>query len=64
LTFNPGWDASANQLEDFEDVRIIQKYLKAQGVKIENEADETTSGPASFAVIDPDGNTVLIDQHV
>ncbi|PQJ80266.1 VOC family protein [Polaribacter porphyrae] len=64
LTFNPGWDESANKLEDFDDVRTIQQHLKSEGVKLETEADETTSGPASFVVLDPDGNAVLIDQHV
>ncbi len=64
LTFNPGWDENANKLEAFDDVREIQKHLKNKGVKIENEADENTSGPASFAIVDPDGNAVLVDQHV
>jgi catechol 2,3-dioxygenase-like lactoylglutathione lyase family enzyme len=64
LTFNPGWDTSANKLDDFDDVRVIQKQLKAQGIEIQKEVDETSSGPASFAVIDPDGNAILIDQHV
>ncbi len=64
LTFNPGWDASCNTLDNFTDVRDIQKKLKAAGIKFEVEADETTSGPASFAVLDPDGNPVLVDQHV
>lgn len=64
LTFNPGWDASCNTLENFTDVRDIQKKLKADGVKFEAEADETTTGPASFTVLDPDGNPVLVDQHV
>jgi len=64
LTFNPGWDENASALDAFEDVRDIQKHLKKQGVPIEKEADENTSGPASFLVIDPDGNPVLIDQHV
>jgi uncharacterized glyoxalase superfamily protein PhnB len=64
LTFNPGWDQNANLLESFDDVRTIQKQLKEKGVKLENEADETTSGPASFIVIDPDGNAVLFDQHI
>lgn len=64
LTFNPGWDENAKAVKDFDDVRNIQKKLKSKGVSIENEADETTSGPASFVVIDPDGNPVLIDQHV
>ena len=64
LTFNPGWDESANLVEDFDDVRSIQRSLKEKGIKLENEADESTSGPASFVVMDPDGNAILIDQHV
>ncbi len=64
LTFNPGWDESANKLESFIDVREIQKQLKEKDIKLETEADENTSGPASFVLIDPDGNTILIDQHV
>ena len=64
LTFNPGWDSNANPLESFTDVREIQRELKAKGIKIEQEADESTTGPASFIVIDPDGNSILIDQHV
>ena len=64
LTFNPGWDESANKLEDFTDVRNIQKHLKSNSVNLTTEADETTSGPANFIVMDPDGNTILIDQHV
>lgn len=64
LTFNPGWDRNAQKLEDFADVRDIQKHLKSNGIAIDTEADETTSGPASIIVIDPDGNPVLIDQHV
>ncbi|MCB0168115.1 MAG: VOC family protein [Anaerolineae bacterium] len=64
LTFNPGWDQNANALESFTDVRELQRELKAQGVTIENEADESTTGPASFIVVDPDGNVILIDQHV
>ncbi|HQU58797.1 MAG TPA: VOC family protein [Saprospiraceae bacterium] len=64
LTFNPGWDESANQLESFDDVREIQRQLKAKGVTMTSEADETTSGPASCVVVDPDGNAILIDQHV
>ncbi len=64
LTFNPGWDNNANLLESFTDVREIQRELTAQGITIENEADESTTGPASFIVIDPDGNPILIDQHV
>lgn len=64
LTFNPGWDQNGNTLDSFTDVRDLQRALKAQGVKIETEADESTTGPASFVVIDPDGNPILIDQHV
>ena len=64
LTFNPGWDESANKLEAFTDVRDIQKDLKSKEIKFKNEADEGTTGPASFVVMDPDGNTILVDQHV
>ncbi|MFT5243622.1 MAG: putative NUDIX family phosphoesterase [Glaciecola sp.] len=64
LTFNPGWDENANHLDKFDDVRSIQKHLKSKDIKLETEADETTSGPASFVVLDPDGNAILIDQHV
>lgn len=64
LTFNPGWDASARPLDSFVDVRELQRRLKAQGVVPAQEADETTTGPASFVVVDPDGNPVLVDQHV
>ncbi len=64
LTFNPGWDADANRLDDFTDVRQIQMALKAKGVEFVAEADESTTGPASCIVTDPDGNTILIDQHV
>ena len=64
LTFNPGWDENATKLELFDDVRNIQKRLKDKGVKIETEADENTSGPASFIIVDPDGNSILVDQHV
>lgn len=64
LTFNPGWDENANNIKTFDDVREIQRQLKNKGVKLENEADENTSGPASFIVTDPDGNAILIDQHV
>lgn len=64
LTFNPGWDESANKLDSFDDVRAIQKHLKANHVKLESEADETTEGTASIVFFDPDGNTILIDQHV
>lgn len=64
LTFNPGWDESANALDEFDDVRDIQKHLKSKGVGLSSEADESTTGPASFVVLDPDGNAILIDQHV
>jgi catechol 2,3-dioxygenase-like lactoylglutathione lyase family enzyme len=64
LTFNPGWDRSANTLPDFDDVRDIQKTLKKSGLVVTTEADETTTGPASLMLLDPDGNPVLIDQHV
>jgi catechol 2,3-dioxygenase-like lactoylglutathione lyase family enzyme len=63
MTFNPGWDESANNLEDFDDVRQIQKRLKKKGVAFQTEADQNTEGPASFIVLDPDGNAILIDQH-
>lgn len=64
LTFNPGWDAQGNTLDDFTDVRDIQKALKASGIALIEEADETTTGPAHITLVDPDGNPVLIDQHV
>lgn len=64
LTFNPGWDESANSITNFDDVRTIQKHLKSNGLTLETEVDERTSGPGSFVVLDPDGNAVLIDQHV
>ncbi len=63
LTFNPGWDSNAQNLEEFDDVRDIQKELKKHSLKLEREADETTSGPASLVLTDPDGNNILIDQH-
>lgn len=64
ITFNPGWDESANKLETFDDVRTIQKHLKKNNIALDREANETTSGPASIVFSDPDGNVVLIDQHV
>ena len=64
LTFNPGWDGNANKLESFTDVRDIQKELKSKGFTMITEADENTSGPASFVIVDPDGNPILVDQHV
>lgn len=64
LTFNPGWDQNAQKLAAFTDVRELQRQLKAQGVELVVEADETTTGPASFIAVDPDGNPILVDQHV
>ena len=64
MTFNPGWDQNAQPLDSFADVREIQQALKAQGVEIVDEADESSTGPANFMVIDPDGNLILLDQHV
>src|SRR5262249_34728562 len=64
LTFNPGWDRNTKTLSEFDDVRAIQRTLKSRGLKIQTEADESSSGPASFALTDPDGNPILVDQHV
>ena len=64
MTFNPGWDSNATKLDAFTDVRELQRELKAQGIQLATEADEKTSGPASFMAIDPDGNPILVDQHV
>jgi lactoylglutathione lyase len=64
LTFNPGWDGNARAVTSFTDVRELQRQLKAQGVELVSEADETTSGPASFIAVDPDGNSIYVDQHV
>jgi len=64
LTFNPGWDSNAQKLDVFTDVRHLQRQLKAKGVAFQTEADETSMGPASFMVVDPDGNPILVDQHV
>jgi catechol 2,3-dioxygenase-like lactoylglutathione lyase family enzyme len=64
LTFNPGWDENATLQERFDDVREIQKQLKSKSLTLDTEADETTTGPASMMLTDPDGNVVLIDQHV
>jgi len=64
LTFNPGWDESAQPVKGYDDVRDIQKHLKANQIPIAQEADESGSGPASFAVVDPDGNMILVDQHI
>ncbi|MEQ9256582.1 MAG: VOC family protein, partial [Alphaproteobacteria bacterium] len=64
LTFNPGWDSAGRALDTFTDVRDIQKTLKAAGITMLSEADEDSEGPASCMVLDPDGNPVLVDQHV
>ena len=64
LTFNPGWTGDAQPLDEFTDVRELQRSLKEQGVELLSEADESTSGPASIVLADPDGNPILIDQHV
>lgn len=63
LTFNPGWDENAQNLEQFDDVREIQRQLKGKNVMLTTEADENTSGPASFILSDPDGNVIFFDQH-
>lgn len=63
LTFNPGWDQNAGMVDPFDDVRKIQKHLKELGTPMISEADESTSGPASFMITDPDGNVILFDQH-
>jgi catechol 2,3-dioxygenase-like lactoylglutathione lyase family enzyme len=64
LTFNPGWDRATHTLADFDDVREIQRRLKSQGLPLASEADDSTTGPASLMLVDPDGNPILIDQHV
>ena len=64
LTFNPGWDSKAEKLETFTDVRDLQRQLKSKGVAFQTEADEKSTGPASFMIVDPDGNPILVDQHV
>lgn len=64
LTFNPGWDENANKIDSYTDIRDLQRQLKDKGVKFETEADESTSGPASFILVDPDGNHILVDQHI
>jgi catechol 2,3-dioxygenase-like lactoylglutathione lyase family enzyme len=64
LTFNPGWDQNAHRLDSYTDIRELQRQLKAQGMQFQQEADESTTGPASFLVEDPDGNPILVDQHV
>ena len=64
LTFNPGWDDNASKLDSFDDVRTIQKTLKENGITLQTEVDENTQGPAGFFLVDPDGNSILVDQHV
>ena len=64
LTFNPGWDKNAAEIAAYTDIRDLQRQLKAQGVELLTEADEATSGPASFIAVDPDGNPILVDQHL
>ena len=64
LTFNPGWNSDAQPLSEFADVRELQRQLKASGVAMITEADESSTGPANFMIADPDGNTILVDQHV
>jgi catechol 2,3-dioxygenase-like lactoylglutathione lyase family enzyme len=64
LTFNPGWNQDAQRVPSFTDVRELQRQLKARGVTFVQEADESTKGPASFVAVDPDGNPILVDQHV
>jgi catechol 2,3-dioxygenase-like lactoylglutathione lyase family enzyme len=64
LTFNPGWDRSGKPLSEFDDVRDIQEHLKAEGLKLTTEADPSSTGPASLTLLDPDGNQILLDQHV
>ena len=64
LTFNPGWNQDAQKLDVFTDVRELQRQLKAEGLEFMSEAEETTTGPAGFMVLDPDGNPILVDQHV
>lgn len=64
LTFNPGWDSERKTPEDFQDVRELQRILKQRGIQLQLEADESTDGPAFFTLVDPDGNPILVDQHV
>ncbi|WP_224370107.1 VOC family protein [Hyalangium versicolor] len=64
LTFNPGWDRNANPLADFDDVRELQRTLQARGITLVSAADESSTGPASLMLVDPDGNPILMDQHV
>lgn len=64
MTFNPGWDSDKNTLKDFQDVRVLQSELKERGIEFVSEADPASTGPASLILMDPDGNTIFIDQHV
>lgn len=64
LTFNPGWNSDAQPLTEFTDVRELQRQLKDRGISLISEADESSAGPASFTIADPDGNTILVDQHI
>ena len=64
LTFNPGWNSDAQQLNEFTDIRELQRQLKDRGINMITEADESSTGPASFTIADPDGNVILVDQHV
>lgn len=64
LTFNPGWDSNSQKLDSFTDIRELQRHLKRQGLRLQSEVDEDSTGPASFVVEDPDGNQILFDQHV
>ena len=64
MTFNPGWDENAKKMDQYQDIREIQKHFKETGLKLMTEADEKTSGPASLMVTDPDGNVIMFDQHV
>ena len=64
LTFNPGWDSAGNTLKDFTDVRELQRRVRSLGIEPTTLADESSTGPASFIIVDPDGNPIFIDQHV
>ncbi len=64
LTFNPGWDREGQTLDNFEDVRELQRRLTSRGVSLASEADENGAGPGSFMILDPDGNPILVDQHI
>ncbi|MSQ15660.1 MAG: VOC family protein [Dehalococcoidia bacterium] len=64
MTFNPGWDENATKIDSFMDIRELQRQLKTKGITMLSEADENTTGPASFMIVDPDGNPILVDQHV